>query len=216
MESFFTRSEGATWSRQGRLHVYALPPDDAVAAMATAYQDFLAARGLPNLSYQPARWLHLSVERFNIHLDDLTAAQRATLCTALRVHLAAVPAFTLQVGPALVATHAVTLDAVPDQPWRDLRLAVRRAATEALGPDAIAPMHQHGRPHVTVSYGVGHVDIEPHLGALNHVRAGRALFPVHVADLVAVHQHADIGTYTWEPVYRVSLGAVSTTSGGNQ
>jgi hypothetical protein len=200
MESFFTRSPEARWPKAGRLHIYALPRDDGVATMTAAYQDLLAARGLINLSRQPGRWLHLSVERFNRYLDELTDAQLAALTTALRRHVASVPAFTLQIGPALVAAHTITLDAVPDQPWRDLRSAVRQAAVEALGPDAIDPMAGHGRPHMSVSYATGHVDIEPHLGALNHVRAGRATFPVTTAHLLAVHQHADTGTYTWEPV----------------
>lgn len=207
MESFFTRSPDARWPKAGRLHIYALPPDGRVAEMATTYQDFLTARGLTTLSRQPARWLHLSVERVNHHIDELTGEQLTTLASALREHLAAVPAFVLQIGPALVATHTITLDAVPDQPWRDLRLAVRQAATQALGSNAVAPMTGHGRPHVTVAYCTDHVDIEPHLGALNHVRAGRVSFPVATAYLVAVEQHADAGIYTWEPVDAFPLAA---------
>lgn len=206
MKSLFSRSPTARWPKTGRLHVYALPPDDGLATMAAAYQHLLATRGLPNLSHQPGRWLHLSVERLNHYLDELTDTQLSALTTALREHVAAVPAFTLQIGPALVATHTITLDAVPDQPWRDLRSAVRHAAAEALGPDTIDPMTGHGRPHVTVAYATGHVDIEPHLGALNHVRAGRATFPISTAHLLAVHQHADTGTYTWEPVDTFRLG----------
>src|SRR4051812_15437614 len=113
MESFFRRSPDATWTRQARLHIYALPTATAVATMAAAYQDFLSQRQLPNLSHQPGRWLHLSVEKFNAHLDDLTSAQQADLRAALQRHVAAVPAFTVQIGPALVADHTIPLDAVP-------------------------------------------------------------------------------------------------------
>jgi hypothetical protein len=207
MESFFTRKPDATWPKAGRLHIYALPRSDAVAAIAAPYQDFITARGLPNLSLQPLQWLHLSVERFNVYLDELMPAQITTLREALKQHLAVVPAFDLQVGPALVATHTITLDAVPDEPWRDLRSAVRQAATEALGPDAVSSATGHGRPHVTISYSTGHLDIEPHLGALNHVRAGRATFPVTTAHLLAVHQHADAGTYSWRPIDTFPLRA---------
>jgi hypothetical protein len=87
----------------------------------------------------------------------------------------------------------------PDSSWNH----------DSLDPDTITA-------RTTVAYSIGHVDIEPHLGGLNHIRAGRAPFPVHAADLVAVNQHADVGTYTWESVSRVSLGPVFVTSGGNE
>lgn len=83
MESFFTRHAHARWPKSGLLHVYVLPPDDAVATMATAYQDRLRERGLTNLSHQPGRWLHLSVERVNAHADELTSRQLTTLTEAL-------------------------------------------------------------------------------------------------------------------------------------
>ena len=212
MQSFFDRSSSARWPKVGRLHIYALPPDDHVAAMATAYQDLLHIRGVSNLSRQPAQWLHMTVERIDYYRDELDADRLAALRTALHEHVATVPAFELQIGPALVSLHSITLDAVPDQPWRDLRQAVRSAAIESLGPDADATMTGHGRPHVTTGFATGPVDIEPHLGALNHVRAGRAAFLVSTAHLVAVHQHVDTGTYTWEPVDTFPLATASSAT----
>lgn len=71
--------------------------------MATAYQHLLDTRGLNNQSRQPSRWLHVSVERLNHYLDELTDRQLTALTAALGQHVAAIPAFTLQIGLALVS-----------------------------------------------------------------------------------------------------------------
>ncbi|GAB4060575.1 2'-5' RNA ligase family protein [Catellatospora paridis] len=205
MESFFTRTPQATWPRPtGRLHIYA-PVNAEVTAMAARYQGLLAARGLRELSRQPARWLHMSVEHLTRHLDELTPDQLETLTGELRARLATVPAFSLQVGPALVSAHSITLDAFPDQPWRQLRRAARSAAVASLGDDAVAQTSGPGQPHVTVSYCTGHVDIEPHLSALSALRVGRAELPVQAVHLAAVEQHVGSGTYTWTSVAQIPL-----------
>ncbi|WP_433531329.1 2'-5' RNA ligase family protein [Micromonospora sp. CA-263727] len=187
------------------LHIYLVPPP-SVGVMASAFQDLLAARGVPHLSRQPVQWLHATVARFNRCLADLTGADVAALCEALRLSITEVPAFRWQIGPALASLHSITLDAAPDQPWRDLREVVRATAVEVLGEDVVAPLTGPGRPHVTVSFCTGPVAIEPHLGALAHVRAGRAQWQVSTAHLVAVHQHADAGTYSWESIASFPLG----------
>ena len=198
MQSFFTRRPDATWTQQKRLHVYLLPHDDAVAAVAAAYQNRLDERLVSGrLSRIPRRWLHMSVEKLNVHLDDLREAERAALIENLRAQLATVPEFVLQIGPHLVSAHALELDAWPDEPWHRLRQAVRDGATAALGKDAIAPMSGLGRPHITLGYATGEIDLESHFGALNHVR-GRASTTVDTAHLVAVDQHPDRGLYTWD------------------
>jgi hypothetical protein len=145
MQSFFDRSPSARWPKVGRLHIYALPPDDHVAIMASAYQDLLHTRGISNMSRQPDSWLHMTVERLDYYRDELDTDRLTALRTVLDEHVAMVPAFELQIGPCLFSLHSITLDAVPDQPWRNLRQAVRSAAVESLGPDAVAPMTGHGR-----------------------------------------------------------------------
>lgn len=205
MKSFFTRNPNATWARQGLLHVYLLPGDE-VAALAAAYQNRLAERGVTDLPPIPQRWLHITVEKINVHADDLPQDSRTALINALRTELATVPTFNAQVGPHLVGQHAVELDVVPDEPWRVLRQAVRKAATAALGDNAVAPVAGPGRPHIALAYATGNVDLEPHLGALNHVRAGRAEMRVEAAELVAVRQEPDLGLYSWDPIERIPLG----------
>ena len=145
MQSFFNRSPSARWPKVGRLHIYALPPDDHVAIMASAYQDLLHTRG--GIQHVPATRLVAphAVERLDYYRDELDTDRLTALRTVLDEHVAMVPAFELQIGPCLVSLHSITLDAVPDQPWRNLRQAVRSAAVESLGPDAVAPMTEHGR-----------------------------------------------------------------------
>lgn len=208
MRSFFETVPAARWPRsQGRLHVYAVA-DGAVAEMAATFQQLLAERGVTGLSRQPAAYLHMTIEMIQRYVEDLTEDQLTGLRTALTARIAGVPAFDLQVGPALVAAHSITLDAVPDQPWRQLRHAVRQAAVDALGADAVKPLAGPGRPHVTFGYAVTDVDIEPHLGALNNCRLGRATMPIEQVQLLAVDQNPSVGVYTWPaPLAVLPLGA---------
>lgn len=205
MESFFERSSTARWQRDGVLHIYLVAPP-AVTLLAEAYQQALADRAVSNLPPQPPKWLHMTVERFNQHRDDLDDLRLTALCNSLRAELAEVPAFSLQVGPALPSAYSISLDAVPDEPWLRLRHTVRRAAVTALGETAVNPLGTGGRPHVTIAFCTGPVAIEPHLSALNHVREGRAEWTVAAAHLVAVHQHADAGTYSWDTLAEIPLG----------
>jgi hypothetical protein len=208
MKSFF---ESMTWPRsRGRLHVYALA-NAPVAAMARAYHEVLADRGVTaNLPRQPDEFLHVTIEQIQRYVDDMTADELGTLTAALTEHIGAVPAFDLTVGPIGVEHHAIGLDAVPDEPWQRLRQAVRAAAVEALGEDAVKPMHGPGAPHVSVSYATGEVDIMPHLRDLLRVRPGRATLPVDEVHLVAVEQDPAAGVYSWPgTVATFSLGSRS-------
>jgi 2'-5' RNA ligase len=200
VQSFFATVPAARWRRpHGLLHLYALPGPD-VAEMAQAYQQVLAARAVTGLSRQPAGHLHMTVEQLLVYADELPDDRLEQLQAALAAHVAQVPAFTLTIGPALVSVHSITLDAVPDEPWRVLRRAVRAAVTETLGPDAIPPMTGPGRPHITLGYATQQLNIEPHLGALNHVRLDRAVLRVDEIVLLAVDQDTDAGVYTWPGV----------------
>jgi len=208
MQSFFEAVPAAKWVRStGRLHVYAVAGGE-VAAMAEGYQRLLAERGVAGLSRQPASYLHLTVELIQRYVDELTGDQLEQLVAALAGRIAAVPAFDMQIGPALVALHSITLDAVPDQPWQLLRRSVREAIVAVLGEDAVAPLAGPGRPHITLGYAVGDVDIDPHLSALNNCRLGRAVMPIERVYLVAVDQDPVAGVYIWPaPLAALPLGA---------
>ena len=204
MKSFF---ESWTWPRpRGRLHVYALA-NPAVAAMADAYHGVLADGGVTGLARQPDEFLHVTIEQVQRYTEDLTGDQLTTLISTLGKHIAAVPAFDLTVGPALVYTHAITLDAVPDEPWQQLRRAVRDAATEAFGADALRPMDSPGAPHITISYATADIDVESHLHAFYGGRFGRATLPVNEVLLLAVDQDPVAGVYSWpDPIAAFPLG----------
>jgi hypothetical protein len=192
MKSFF---EAMTWPRsRGRLHVYAFG-NAPVVAMADAYHQALGERGAAGLRRQPAEFLHVTIEQIQRYEDDLTDDQLQDLSAALAKQVAAVPAFDLTVGPAWMAQSAIGLDAVPDEPWRQLRRAVRDAAVRALGDDAVKPMDSPGAPHLTISYATEEVDVEPQV--LHRVRAGRATLPVNEVYLVAVDQDPVAGVYSW-------------------
>jgi 2'-5' RNA ligase len=197
MQSFFSRVPAARWpSPFGRLHVYAFAGPE-VTTLTQAYQRLLAERGVTGLSRQPAPFLHLTVEMLLPHVDDLTGEQLGRLRDALAEQIAALPAFELQVGPALLSLYSITLDAVPDEPWQQLRQAVRTAATAALGDDAVPPQTRSSQPHVTIGYATGDTDIGPHVSALNDLRLPRAVLTVDEVHLVAVDQDPAAGIYTW-------------------
>lgn len=199
MKSFF---DSMTWPRSaGRLHVYAFA-NPAVARMADAYHEVIDRPGLPR---QPDEFLHVTIEQIQRYADDLPAEQIAALVAALAKHIAAVPAFDLTIGPALLTYSAVGFDAVPDEPWAQLRQAVRTAAVETFGDDGVKPMHGPGAPHITLAYATREVEFDSL--TLLKVRAGRATLPVNEVHLVAVTQNPATGVYSWPaPIASLRLG----------
>lgn len=208
VKSFF---ESMTWPRsRGRLHVYAFA-NASVVTMADAYHRMLGEFGAAGLRRQPDEFLHVTIEQIQRYEDDLTDDQLQDLSTALAKQVATVPAFELTVGPALMGRAAIGFDAVPDEPWQQLRRAVRDAAVELLGDDAVKPMVGPGAPHITISYATEPVDLEPHV--LHRVRAGRATLPVNEVYLVAVDQDPAAGVYSWPgTIATLPLGPCPPTS----
>lgn len=160
VEAFITTASSVpTWkSPLGRPHVYLLP-DEATVDYAVHYQDLLA--DVDDLPVQPRAWLHMTVENFNRRTDNLTATQVQRLSLALADQLARVDPFDHTIGPALASHTSIALDATLDQPWHQVRAAVRTATADVLGPDAMQPMSRPGRPHITLAYATGHVDVDP-------------------------------------------------------
>jgi 2'-5' RNA ligase len=213
VESFFQTVPAARWPRpNGRLHVYLLP-DGATADYAEGYQQAVAAAGVAGLAFQPREWLHMTVQMLDRYIDDLTQEQLGALSSELRARLAGVAPFDLSVGPALVSSTSITLDATPDEPWRQLCQAVRAAAVASIGEDAVAPQSGHGRPHVTLAYATEHVDADKLYGPLNHHRAGRVTLRAGHAPLLAVHQDLARGVFTWDTIDTIPLGGMSSGAG---
>jgi hypothetical protein len=203
MRSFFASN---TWPRSsGRLHVYAFA-NAPVGELAAAYHRVLTANGVTGLPAQPAAFLHVTIEQVQRYVDDLTPAELAALSAALGKHIAAVPAFDLTVGPALVTSRGILLDAVPDEPWSHLRQAVRAAAVETFGDDAVRPMSHPGAPHCTIAYATGPGAVDPE-DILLQARPGRAVLPVTEVHLVAVTQDPAAAAYSWpDPLATFPLG----------
>lgn len=208
MESFFD-TPAARWDRlDQRLHVYVLP-NESVAEYAELFQREITSRGIDGLSIQHRPWLHMTIQIINRHADELGAGELENLTSALDDAVSTVDAFGLTAGPALAGGTAITLDATPDQPWRQLRTAVRAAATVALGPAAVPPLNAPGRPHITLGYAQKALDIQPHLGWLAHRRHGRALMSVERVHLVSVTQDPQKGLFTWEHIHEAGLKGCS-------
>jgi len=205
----------ADWGGRDRgcLHLYVLP-NRQVRDMAVAYQQVFDQRGIDGLSRQPADHLHITVQKLLVWRHDLADEQVKALADTLRIHVARVPAWTAQVGPALVAGTSIGLDVTPDQPWQQLRQAVRAAVTESLGEQALPRDGGAGRPHISLGYGLTDFDIDPHLAAINGLRLGRADLTIDRVVLVAVDQDRTAGAYTWPtPLAELPLAAAGPGRG---
>lgn len=213
MDSFFTRFDGATWGRPGRLHVYAVASDtlrEVVARYHAALDGVAQAQGL---GLQPPEFVHFTVQMLRVHRDDLAPDQLGALVDKLAAALAEHEPLTLRVGPPAASQHAVELwvDPAADEPWGELVAATRRAAATVLGEDALPPLAGNATPHTSLGYGIGPGDSGVITSALKALRPRPGLIdvPVQQVYLVSVRQLPEQGRYVWETLAELPLGGGS-------
>lgn len=152
MKNYFNQME--PWARNdGALHLYVLPSDDERERL-VALQEHL--EGIDGLPLMPGPNLHLTLQKLAHFDDEVTQRQLSALGVALDTALAAVPAFTLDLGSPTVGAAAVTCEAGNSPAWDRLSAAVRSGLQEVLGTDRALPEPPHGA-HVTLSYATGEV-----------------------------------------------------------
>ncbi len=204
MKSFF---EGRTWpAGQTLLHLYVLPNPSDLEACRAAYIPLLD--GDSALAVVPERWTHATLLKIGIPAAEIAPAMRNTLAERLQQRLAAVPAFELVAGPALVGASAVVLDLTHptgfDGPWTRLRTAAAEVVVDVLGAGAVARLAD--RAHITLAYGLGPGDsgqLQSRLRKATGVRCPVRLDRVYFVD---VQQNLELSGYRWKPVAELMLG----------
>ncbi|MGA5506049.1 2'-5' RNA ligase family protein [Streptomyces umbrinus] len=190
------------WSVGRRFYTWHLTFEgqDAVHRLAAEYRSALAPLG-DALTPIPDQWLHLTMQGIGF-VGEAKETDVHAITDAVRIRLAAISAFDLQLGPAVLDPEAVLLHVEPDGPVRAVRGAIREAITDVLGE---APEKAEGfTPHVSVAYSAGDGPAEP----IAHVLAGLNVTPaaahISTAELIVIHR--DNQMYEWETFAKIPLG----------
>ncbi|MHB9861700.1 2'-5' RNA ligase family protein [Streptomyces sp. YIM S03343] len=171
-----------------------------VHRVATEYRTALAPLG-DVLTLIPDQWLHLTMQGIGfvgeVEEDDVRAIAKAASS-----QLAAVPAFDLQIGPAVLDPEAILLHVQPDGPVRAIRNAIRQAIVDILGQ---APESAEGfTPHMSVAYSASNGPAEPIAQILAGLHVAPAKARISCAELIVIHRDNEM--YEWEPFATVPLG----------
>ncbi|MDJ0345223.1 2'-5' RNA ligase family protein [Streptomyces sp. H10-C2] len=172
---------------------------DDVHRLAAAYRAGLA--GVDGLTLIPDEWLHLTMQGINFvgEVDEQVVQQ---VVEAARVRLAAVPAFDVTIGPAILDPEAILLNVATDGPVRAVRDAIRAGIGDVLGE---VPEKAGGfTPHVSVAYSAGDGPAAPIAAALDGLHVQPATARITSAELIVLHR--DNYMYEWESFARVPLG----------
>jgi 2'-5' RNA ligase len=173
---------------------------DDVHRLAAEYRSALAPLG-DVLTPIPDQWLHLTMQGIGF-VGEAKNADVHAIAAAARVRLAAVPAFDLRLGPAVLDPEAVLLRVEPEGSVRDVRDALRYAIQEVLGE---VPEKAEGfTPHVSVAYSAADGPAKPIAQALADIDAAPARARIVAAELIVIHR--DNQMYEWESFAKVPLG----------
>jgi 2'-5' RNA ligase len=173
---------------------------DDVHRLAAEYRSALAPLG-DVLTPIPDQWLHLTTQGIGF-VGEAKESDVHAIAEAARLRLAAIPAFDLQLGPAVLDPEAVLLHVEPDGPVRSIREAIREAIHDVLGE---VPEKAEGfTPHVSVAYSAADDLAGPIAHALAEFDAPPARARISTAELIVIHR--DNQMYEWESFARVPLG----------
>ena len=211
MQDFFGRFPGARWPQQERLHLY-VRGNEALRAAVRRYQDQLRETGVADhhgLGLQDPEYLHCTVQMLTVTRREVTEDQLRALVRQLVAGLQWVAPFCLSVGPPAAGQHAAELwvDPAGDASWERLVDQVRRSVAHVLGSEALPDLGSNQRPHTSLGYGISTGDSGAITSALRDVRHGLVNVPVVELELAAVTQHPSQGSFSWETVARVPVGA---------
>jgi 2'-5' RNA ligase len=189
------------WSVGRRFYTWHLTFEEQpdVHRLAGAYRDGL--QDVPGLTLIPDQWLHLTMQGINF-VDDVDDKTVQAIVDAATARLAVLPAFDIEIGPAVVDPEAILLRVHPDGPVRAVRDAIRAAIGEVLTE---VPERAEGfTPHVSVAYSSDDGPTGPVAGALARVDIPSATARITSAELIVLHR--DNLMYEWQPYAQVPLG----------
>lgn len=205
MRSLFDLSVTAWPQDHNALHVYALPDFDA--AELAPIQNAIRDTGV--CSVQPTEFLHATVTRIPAFLDTTGTETVHELQSALDETVGRLEPLSVRLAGPYVSSDSVELAGEASPEWDRLVDSVRACVAAVLGDIEMPPGPY--APHVSLGYGTRSVDSKPLLAELARLAAGRRpqlTAPMHIADvqLLAVHQDAVEGIYTWDTISSHALG----------
>lgn len=190
------------WSVGRRFYTWHLTFEgqEDVHRLAAEYRSALAPLG-DILTPIPDHWLHLTMQGIGF-VGQTKEEDVNAIVEAAHAHLAAVPAFDLRIGPAVLDPEAVLLRVDPDSAVRTVRNSIRTAIGEVLG--GIPEKAEGFTPHVSVAYSAQDGSTSP----IRQILGGLSLTPAQArissAELIVIHR--DNQMYEWEPFAKVPLG----------
>ncbi|MEH0415926.1 2'-5' RNA ligase family protein [Streptomyces sp. B21-083] len=190
------------WSVGRRFYTWHLTFEgqDDVHRIAAEYRSALAPLG-ETVTAIPDQWLHLTMQGIGF-VGETKEQDVHSIVDAAHTRLSAVPAFDVQIGPAVLDPEAVLLHVHPDGPVRAVRNAIRKAIGDVLGE---VPEKAEGfTPHVSVAYSAGDGPGEPVARILADLNLTPAHARIPTAELIVIHR--DNQMYEWEPFAKVPLG----------
>ena len=190
------------WSVGRRFYTWHLTFEgqDDVHRLAAEYRSALAPLG-DTFTPIPDQWLHLTMQGIGF-VGETKEQDVHTIADAAQTRLASIPAFDVQIGPAVLDPEAVLLHVHPDDPVRAIRNAIREAIGDVLGE---VPERAGGfTPHVSVAYSAGDGPAEPIAQTLNILDVTPARARISSAELIVIHR--DNQMYEWETFANVPLG----------
>ncbi|MFF7601271.1 2'-5' RNA ligase family protein [Streptomyces mirabilis] len=173
---------------------------DDVHQLAAEYRSVLAPLG-DILTPIPNQWLHLTMQGIGF-VGETKEQDVHAIVDAAHLRLAAIQAFDLQIGPAVLDPEAVLLHAHPDGRVRAVRNAIRGAIGDVVGE---VPEKAKGFiAHVSVAYSAEDGPAEPIAQLLAGLTLAPAQARISSAELIVIHR--DNQMYEWEPFAKVPLG----------
>jgi 2'-5' RNA ligase len=166
--------------------------------LASTYRAALA--DFDTLTLVPDRWLHLTTQGLGF-TDEVPRSAVDAIVREVAASLAEAPAVTVTFGDIVVADEAIAMPAVPPEPIRLLRDAIRASIAAVMGETPEGA--ERFRPHATVAYFHTGGPAEPYIAAVKAVDAVPVTVTIRHTDLIQIHR--DHRMYEWKLLESVQL-----------
>ena len=187
---------------RNRLHIYALPAPDLRSALEERQR---VLEAFDYCSIQPADYLHATVQQFAVTSDEVSPEEVDAFMVRLKSLAAETEPFSVELGEPEADDYSLGVRGTNTSSWAKLTAAVRDAAADTINKSQ-PPPNAPFSPHLTLGYAVAEGSTELNQQASDQLGAP-ALPPLTINDvhLIAVHQDANRGTFTWETTSRFTF-----------
>lgn len=205
MRRFFDRADTKWRSLNGAIHLYALPePHEAVTEKAK--MEDLALAGIEGLAVQPADYLHMTLQRFDLYRDEISDDQWKQLGEELTSRIGALRAFDVAFNKPQVRQAAIEVVGKDSVGWQKLVDSIRDAFSASGLGDSLTD--QPFGPHYTLAYCSSDTDTQTDAKVQNILDEVSVETTMHVnsAWMVAVDQSPQEGVFRFKKMKEWHLG----------